>query len=82
MKHPTLKKSDWIALVVFNVFLFMTGLWTIDISVSSMLTGAFVRGLLYISSDPTINYHIGLCLVAVSFMFIVLIAIHHILRGE
>jgi len=59
--------------------MFIASLWLIDISVSSMLSGSDLVGLMGIK-DPTVTYHIGLVLATFSCFMIAGLAAIKIIR--
>jgi hypothetical protein len=66
-------------MIVFLSFLFIASLWLIDISVSSMLSGSDLVGLMGIK-DPTVTYHIGLVLATFSCFMIAGLAVIRTIR--
>lgn len=74
--------SNWVGVVMFCVFVFMFGLWQMDMSVSAMNTGGELENLLVANPDPVFTYHLGLLMAVFSFVAVVLIAIHHILPDD
>lgn len=62
-------------LIVFLIFIFMEGLWAIDIGVTgmSMKNGKVVT--LFGTRNPDAQYHIGLTLCKMSFWIIIILCI-------
>lgn len=67
---------------MFCVFVFMFGLWQMDMSVSVMNMGGELESLLVANPDPVFTYHLGLLMAVISFAVMVLIAIRHILPDD
>ena len=69
-----LTKSDWIALSVFFIVLILIATWTIDVSVSALLSGGYLTNGFFVNS-PAKMYHVGLyIIILVSFSnFLVLL---------
>ena len=65
--------------IIFLSFMFIASLWLIDVSVSSMLSGSDLVGLMGIH-DPTTTYHIGLVLATLSCFMIAGLAAIKIIR--
>jgi len=65
--------------IIFLIFAFVASLGLVYISVDAMLSGSEVVGLLGIS-DPTLTYHIGLVLAALSCFMMAAIAAMNITR--
>ena len=76
-----MKKSDWIAIVVFQVIAEMLFMWCIDISVSAMLNNGIVTSG-FITSSPILMYHICMYASVLNLAFMCIIAIHHVLKDD
>lgn len=76
-----MRRSNWVAILIFLSFTFMAGLWLLDVSVGAMNTGGELHGILPHNPDPIFTYHIGLALAGTSCFLGMLIAVHHVLRG-
>lgn len=57
-----LSKSDWIALSVFLLVLILIAAWTIDVSVSALLSGGILTNGFFVN-NPAKMYHIGLYII-------------------
>ncbi|MFP4006365.1 MAG: hypothetical protein ACLFUR_06640 [Candidatus Hadarchaeia archaeon] len=77
------KRVAWVLAVLFGLFVFMLGIWAVDIGVSAMSAGGrVVNG--WWTRDPVQHYHIGLYLLAASGLFLSfssIIAVHVDLMG-
>lgn len=77
------KRVAWVLAVLFGLFVFMLGIWAVDIGVSAMSAGdRVVNG--WWTRDPVQHYHIGLYLLAASGLFLSfssIIAVHVNLSG-
>ena len=58
----SIKKSDWVAISGFLLLLTAIALWSVDVSVSALLSGGHLTNGFSIS-DPFKLYHIGLYIV-------------------
>lgn len=76
-----LKRSDWIAIVLVLVVIDVLCLWSVDISVSALLSGGIVTNG-FRTSDPMISYHIGLYGSILSTITLSLICVHKIIKDE
>jgi hypothetical protein len=72
-KHLT--KYDWIALSVFLVVLTLIAAWTIDVSVSALLTGGILTNG-FIFNSPAKMYHISLYIIIIVSFSNFLILLH------
>lgn len=78
-KMKKIGASSWVGVIMTCVFVFMVGLWQMDMSVSAMNMGSELENLLVTNPDPVFTYHLGLLAAVISFAAVVFIAIHHIL---
>ena len=74
-----IKKSDWIAIVIFQVIAQMLFLWCIDISISAMLNNGIITSG-FITSSPMLMYHACLYASVLNLALMCIICIHHILK--
>lgn len=70
------RTSDWIAISVFLLVLILIAAWTIDVSVSALLSGGFLTNGFFVN-NPAKMYHVGLyIIILVSFSnFLILLHI-------
>ena len=73
--NKRLTKSDWIAISVFLVVITLIATWTIDVSVSALLTGGILTNGFFLNS-PAKMYHIGLYLIIIVSFSNFLILLH------
>ena len=76
-----MKKSDWMAIVIFQVIAQMLFMWCIDVSVSAMLNNGIITSG-FITSSPMLMYHVCLYASVLNLAFMCLIAVHFVLKGE
>lgn len=76
-----MKRSDWIAIVVFQVIAEMLFMWCIDISVSAMLNNGIITSG-FVTSSPMYMYHMCLYASVINLAFMCLIVIHVVLKDE
>ena len=77
-----MKRFNWVAVVIFLVFVFMGGVWTVDVSVSAMLIGNTVMTNGWFFREPMQSYHEGLYMAIVSTFAMSLILIHVLVRDD
>ncbi len=70
-----LSKSDWIALSVFLLVLILIATWTIDVSVSALLSGGILTNGFFVN-NPAKMYHIGLYIIIIVSFSNFLILLH------
>lgn len=76
-----LSNSDWIALSVFFLVLILLAAWTIDISVSALLSGGFLTNGFFVN-NPTKMYHVGLYIIILVSFSNFLILLHITIRDS
>jgi hypothetical protein len=74
-----LSNSDWIAISVFLVVITLLSTWTIDVSVSALLSEGILFNGFFVNS-PAKMYHFGLYLIILVCFFNFLILLHVISR--
>ncbi len=62
MKIKKIDKSDWIAISAFLLTILLLALWSIDVSVSALLSNGIVSNGFFLN-NPTKVYHMGLYIV-------------------
>lgn len=73
--------SDKVLIVIFFVMLQVIFLWSVDISVSALLSGGIVTNGFRVA-DPMIAYHIGLYGTIISTFCLVIILVNELLPKE
>lgn len=76
-----LRRSDKIMIIIFLALLHIICLWSVDISVSALLSGGIVTNGFRVA-DPMISYHIGLYGAILSMFGILSFLIHEMFRKE
>jgi len=76
-KH--ISSSDWIAISVFLLVLILISAWTIDISVSALLSGGILTNGFFVN-NPAKMYHVGLYIIILVSFSNFLIFLHLTIR--
>jgi len=62
--------TKWVLISIVSLFMLMTGIWIIDVTVSGIITVGInnfhLESLVLESISPRVSYHIGLLLVLIS----------------
>ena len=74
-----LQRSEWVCIVIFLVVLDILCLWSVDISVSALLTGGIVTNGFRVA-DPMISYHIGLYGSILSTVLLSFLLVHKVVK--
>lgn len=77
-----MKRSNWVAVLIFLIFVFMGGVWTVDVSVSAMLVGNTVMTNGWFFREPMQSYHAGLYMTIASAFAMSLVLIHLLVHDE
>ena len=76
-----MKKSDWMAIVIFQVIAQMLFMWCLDVCVSAMINNGIITSG-FITSSPMLMYHVCLYVSVLNLFIMCLIAVHFVLKNE
>jgi len=83
-----LNKKFQINLLISLTFLFVLGLWIIDITVSYMNVAPYsttelkIQSLIFTDIDPRISYHLGIFFCLASFFTIMFICVENLMEEK
>lgn len=76
-----IQRSDKIMIIIFLALIHIICLWSVDISVSALLSGGIVTNG-FRTANPMISYHIGLYGAILSMFSVLIILVHEMFRKE
>lgn len=71
-----MKNSTIASIIMLFMFMFMTGIWAVDISVGAMLTTNAEMTNGFWTRDPMVHYHLGLYIMIITFSCLMLLLIN------